>query len=139
MARVARGFVEGQNLGHFDPTATSASSSCGSIRGVSASSPTVIEKQAIRLARPSSVPFSTSAWPPLVALASIALGLGFRVYVISLPIETLTSRYLADDYFYYLNVAHHIAHGRGSTFDVWTAIMGSNRKARSMRFASHVS
>ena len=29
--------------------------------------------------------------------------------------------------------------GSGSTFDVWTAIIGSNRNARSIRLASHVS
>ena len=67
--------------------------------------------------KPAQPAASASVWPPLVALAAIALGLAFRFYVVSLPIETLTSRYLADDYFYYLNVAHHIASGSGSTFD----------------------
>src|SRR5262245_6288868 len=55
--------------------------------------------------------------PALTASAVIGLGLAFRFRVSALSTETLTARYLADDYFYYLNVAHNIAEGHGSTFD----------------------
>lgn len=55
--------------------------------------------------------------PATVAFAAASLGLAFRLRVIALPTETLTARYLADDYFYYLNVAYNIAHGHGSSFD----------------------
>jgi hypothetical protein len=52
-----------------------------------------------------------------VALAALALGLAARLLIVVQPIEILTSRFLADDYFYYLNVAYHVAQGHGSTFD----------------------
>lgn len=55
--------------------------------------------------------------PSFVAIAFVAIGLLFHIYVIALPTETLTARYLADDYFYYLAVAHNIAAGHGSSFD----------------------
>jgi hypothetical protein len=55
--------------------------------------------------------------PAIVAMAAAAIGLVFHLYVIALPTATLTARYLADDYFYFLNVAHHIAAGSGSSFD----------------------
>ena len=55
--------------------------------------------------------------PATVAWSAIGLGLAFRLYVIALPTEALTARYLADDYFYYLNVAFNIADGHGSSFD----------------------
>jgi hypothetical protein len=55
--------------------------------------------------------------PAIVAITAAILGLLFHLYVIALPTATLTARYLADDYFYFLNVAHHIAAGSGSTFD----------------------
>lgn len=60
---------------------------------------------------------SKASLPSTVALLAVILGVAFRVYVVSLPAETLTARYLADDYFYYLNVASNIAQGRGSSFD----------------------
>jgi hypothetical protein len=52
-----------------------------------------------------------------IACAAIVVGLGFKLRIIALPIETLTARYLADDYFYYLNVALNITQGLGSSFD----------------------
>jgi hypothetical protein len=55
--------------------------------------------------------------PALVAITAAAMGLLFHLYVIALPTATLTARYLADDYFYFLNVAHNIASGSGSSFD----------------------
>ena len=55
--------------------------------------------------------------PALAAAAAIAIGLAFRLRTIALPTATLTSRYLADDYFYYLNVGWNLAHGYGSSFD----------------------
>ena len=60
---------------------------------------------------------SSPEWPLAVTLIAVGGGLAFRLHAIVLPTETLTSRYLADDYFYYLNVAYHLAHGRGSSFD----------------------
>src|SRR5262245_22100957 len=51
------------------------------------------------------------------AAFAIAVGFLFRFRVITLPAETLTSRYLADDYFYYLGVAHGLATGQGSSAD----------------------
>lgn len=66
----------------------------------------------------------TDNLPPAIALGAIIVGLAFRAYVIALPTETLTARYLSDDYFYYLNVAYNIAHGRGSTFDGLTTTNG---------------
>lgn len=53
----------------------------------------------------------------VTAWAAIGLGLAFRLRTAALPAETLTSRYLADDYFYYLNVAWNLAGGHGSSFD----------------------
>jgi hypothetical protein len=40
------------------------------------------------------------------------------------PLHVLTARYVADDYFYYLNVARHLAAGAGSTFDGLTITNG---------------
>ena len=53
----------------------------------------------------------------IAAVATVGVGSAFRLRTISLPTETLTSRYLADDYFYYLNVAWNLAAGYGSSFD----------------------
>ena len=47
----------------------------------------------------------------------MAIGLAFRLLVIAHPTETLTARYRADDYFYYLRVAANVADGHGSSFD----------------------
>jgi hypothetical protein len=52
-----------------------------------------------------------------VAVLTATFGLAFRAAVIALPTETLTARYLADDYFYYLGVAANLADGNGSSFD----------------------
>ena len=52
-----------------------------------------------------------------VAALAVALGFAFRASVIALPTETLSARYLADDYFYYLGVAANLANGHGSSFD----------------------
>src|SRR5262245_7782473 len=62
------------------------------------------------------------AW--LVAVAAIAAGFAFRARVIAMPIEVLTARYLADDYFYYLSVAEHLAHTGRSTADGLTITNG---------------
>ncbi len=53
---------------------------------------------------------------PFVALC-LAAGLAARVRIIARPIGVLTNRYLADDFFYYLNIAFHLASGNGSTVD----------------------
>jgi hypothetical protein len=58
-----------------------------------------------------------SRLPGTLALICILVGTAFRLHIASTPLEALTSRYLADDYFYYLNVAHNLAQGRGPTFD----------------------
>ena len=53
----------------------------------------------------------------LIGGLAVAIGLAFRLSVIAHPTETLTARYLADDYFYYLGVAANVADGHGSSFD----------------------
>jgi hypothetical protein len=55
--------------------------------------------------------------PAWVAIAAIAAGVLFRLYIAMQPAQALAHRYLADDYFYFLSVAHHLANGQGSTFD----------------------
>jgi hypothetical protein len=52
-------------------------------------------------------------------LIAVCLVIGFfvRLSITFGPIDTLTDRYLADDFFYYLNIAYHLANGHGSTFD----------------------
>jgi len=55
--------------------------------------------------------------PALVALCAILAGAAFRLYVALKPVNALAARYLADDYFYFLSVARHLAAGQGSTFD----------------------
>jgi hypothetical protein len=52
----------------------------------------------------------------LIALC-LGVGLAARVTIVARPIRVLTYRYLADDFFYYLNIAYHLANGHGSTFD----------------------
>jgi hypothetical protein len=47
----------------------------------------------------------------------VAVGFAARVRIALRPVEVLVHRYLADDFFYYLNVAFHVAKGEGSTFD----------------------
>lgn len=59
-----------------------------------------------------------------IAVAAIAAGAAFRIHVITLPLDVLASRYLADDYFYYLGAAEHIARGAGSTVDGLTRTNG---------------
>jgi len=58
----------------------------------------------------------TKAWTA-AAVVVVALGLAARLSIILRPVPVLESRYLADDFFYYLNIARHIAAGRGSSFD----------------------
>lgn len=50
-------------------------------------------------------------------LLCVAIGLCVRMAIILRPVDVLADRYLADDFFYYLNVAFNVAGGRGSTFD----------------------
>lgn len=55
--------------------------------------------------------------PALVAGAAILAGVSFRLHGALRPAHVLAARYLADDYFYFLSVARHLAAGHGSTFD----------------------
>lgn len=55
--------------------------------------------------------------PVHAALLVIGAGLLARIWLIGRPIDVLVARYAADDFFYYLQVAWHIAQGQGSTFD----------------------
>jgi hypothetical protein len=50
--------------------------------------------------------------------------MAFHARVIALPMDVLTFRYLADDYFYYLGAAYHIARGEGSSVDGITTTNG---------------
>jgi hypothetical protein len=52
-----------------------------------------------------------------LVLFFLMIGLAARLCLVLRPIDVLTNRYLADDFFYYLNIAFNTAHGRGSTFD----------------------
>jgi hypothetical protein len=61
--------------------------------------------------------YSSLLGPAGVAALATCLGLAFRLSVALAPTEALTARYLADDYFYYLNVAHNVAAGHGASFD----------------------
>ena len=55
--------------------------------------------------------------PTHAALAVTLAGLAVRLWLIARPVDVLVARYAADDFFYYLQIAWHIAHGQGSTFD----------------------
>jgi hypothetical protein len=53
----------------------------------------------------------------LAVAACVTLGFLARLTLLARPVEVLVHRYLADDLFYYLNVAFYAARGQGSTFD----------------------
>lgn len=49
--------------------------------------------------------------------AVVVGGLAYRLFFLLRPLDWVVSVCTADDYYYYLNTAWHIAHGHGSTFD----------------------
>lgn len=55
--------------------------------------------------------------PAAVTAIAVLVSLAARLWMALQPLEVITSRYVADDYFYYLNVAYHLAAGHGATFD----------------------
>ncbi len=61
--------------------------------------------------------FADRLTPVRAALFVTMAGLLARTWLIARPVDLLVARYAADDFFYYLQVAWHIAHGDGSTFD----------------------